>query len=315
MQTERISYKGWTDCWHLENAGIEVIVLADVGPRIIHLSLSGHENEFYEVAEDAGKSGGEAFRMYGGHRLWMAPEGASTAYPDNAPVSKQVHDDAATFIAEIETTGVQKQIEVEVLADSKVRVSHFIANRSERPIHLAPWALTVMRPGGCVIMPLPPGAPHGSEHLQSVASLALWSYTDLTAGCWQLGPQYLQFDQRLAAASRFGMQKLGLRNPAGWGAYLNGGHLFIKAIAWRESAYPDLGSNFETFANDKFIELETLGPEATLTPGQSTGHVEYWGLWKDVQASHEGFLPPDIIEREIEPKAEGLLRSFESRDR
>ncbi|HUS20166.1 MAG TPA: hypothetical protein VMZ25_11000, partial [Terriglobales bacterium] len=306
VPAKQVSYNGWSNCWRIDGGGVEVVVLADAGPRILHLALQGAENELYEVPADAGRTGGPDFRMYGGHRLWVAPEVASTAYPDNSAVEVDLLPEGARFTPPVEATGLQKQVTVAVRANARIKVVHRITNHSERVIDAAPWALTVMRPGGRVVLPLPPRAPHGPEHLLPKASLALWSYTDLVADCWRVGPKYLELDQRRADAG-FGMQKAGLRNPAGWGAYLRGSHVFIKAVHWREAAYPDFGSNFETFANKDFIELETLGPQTELAPGAMVEHVEYWGLWKDIDEP----LSADAIDRTVVPKAQELLRELD----
>ena len=49
------------------------------------------------------------------------------------------------------------------------------------------------------------------------------------------------------------------------------------------SDYPDLGCSFETFTNADFLELETLGPLATLEPGASLTHTERWAAHRGVQ--------------------------------
>jgi len=46
--------------------------------------------------------------------------------------------------------------------------------------------------------------------------------------------------------------------------------------------YPDLGCCFETFTNADFLELETLGPLATLRPGDSVTHTERWSLHRGI---------------------------------
>jgi hypothetical protein len=63
--------------------------------------------------------------------------------------------------------------------------------------------------------------------------------------------------------------KTGLRHPEGMAAFVFGNHLLIKSIALIEDAvYPDMGSNFETFTNADFLELETLGPLKTTIRGE-----------------------------------------------
>jgi hypothetical protein len=277
---ERISYKKWNSVWRIWNGRVELLVTADVGPRILHFGFKDDENEFYEVPAEEGLTGGEEFRMYGGHRLWVAPETSRTSYPDNHRVEVSQSAGIFHFTAPPETTGLRKSIEIQLAEnDARVRVVHRIQNVSDIPLRVTAWALSVLRPGGTAVLPLPPRAPHGPDHLLPVTSLVLWSYTDLTASCWNLGPSHLKLEQSNVSGQGFGMQKLGMINKSGWGAYIRNGHVFTKRIAWREGTYVD-GANFETFANHEFLELETLSPDEELPPGGTCTHVEDWSLKK-----------------------------------
>ena len=78
-------------------------------------------------------------------------------------------------------------------------------------------------------------------------------------------------------------EKIGLFNPATRGAYLLNGELFVKRFeATPGEEYPDMGSSFEIFTNESFLELETLGPIRTLQPGDSMDHLEVWSLHRPV---------------------------------
>jgi hypothetical protein len=82
---------------------------------------------------------------------------------------------------------------------------------------------------------------------------------------------------------RKGPAKLGVAQREGWVAYQLGDTVLVKRFDWKEGAtYPDGGVNFETFSNEDFLEVETLGPLVTLKPGRSTEHVERWLLLKGV---------------------------------
>src|ERR1700737_3688882 len=63
---ERVRYRGWDNAYRISNSAVSLIVLADVGPRIISYHFIGDENIFHEVAEEAGLTGGTDFRLYGG---------------------------------------------------------------------------------------------------------------------------------------------------------------------------------------------------------------------------------------------------------
>lgn len=46
----------------------------------------------------------------------------------------------------------------------------------------------------------------------------------------------------------------------------------------QEAVYPDFGCSFELYTNDKILELEALGPLATLASGGQAVHKEIWKL-------------------------------------
>ena len=47
--------------------------------------------------------------------------------------------------------------------------------------------------------------------------------------------------------------------------------------------YPDFGCSFETFTNNEFLEIETLGPLTRVAPKGSVTHVERWSLHRGIQ--------------------------------
>jgi len=53
-----------------------------------------------------------------------------------------------------------------------------------------------------------------------------------------------------------------------------------------EAEHVDFGCNCESYCNDRFVEVETLGPFASLASGQSVTHVEEWELRKAEGVSH-----------------------------
>ncbi len=41
---KRLAYKGWQNCYQIENGDCKMIATADIGPRIVHLSRGDGEN-------------------------------------------------------------------------------------------------------------------------------------------------------------------------------------------------------------------------------------------------------------------------------
>jgi hypothetical protein len=288
IQVEQREYRGWPNAYFLSNDQIELVVLADVGPRIVRYAFRGCENQLHEFSSQVGLQGGNEFRLYGGHRLWVWPEVERTYFPDNVPVEVVINSTGATFKAPIELqvpgTSLQKEISISLCEQgTAVKLVHSIANRSSTATALAPWTPTVMRPGGRAILPFPPRAAMDKNHYQSVSPLTLWSFTDFTDNRWVLGKDFLQLIQQERPTGRFPEQMSGLFNPAGWGIYVRSGFAFLKrATVIPGARYPDFGCNFELFTNSEFLELETLGPIVTLQPGDATHHTEYWYLFDKV---------------------------------
>ena len=289
-KASQIEYHGWKNAWSICNDAVRLIVLTDVGPRILFYGFIDGQNEFHEVLEHAGLTEGDEFRSYGGHRLWVSPEVERTYYPDNAPVLISQRKGAVVFTAAIESTppGTNLQKEIEINLDetgTHVTVIHRIFNRGDEATEMAPWALSAMAPGGKAILPFPPKAPASKDRLLPQGVLALWSYTDLTDPRWTIGSKYIQLEHDASPTGRFKEQMSGIYNPSGWGAYFRSGNLFVKrSKVQREASYPDCGCNFEIYTEPGFLELETLGPLQNLEPGQTVQHVEEWWLFDGIPA-------------------------------
>ena len=292
---EKIAYGGWPNCIRLTNGNVELIATTDVGPRIIRYGFVGQDNEFHEAASDMGKTGGDEWRGYGGHRLWHAPESKPRTYfPDNYPVAYQMSGDTLRLTQDTErTTGLKKEMEITLSSnDTHAKITHRITNTNLWAAEFAPWALTVMRAGGKAIFPQEPYSPHpdipdyegqqiDTRYYMPVRNLVMWSYTKLSDPRWVFTERYIILKQD---PSRDRPQKLGMSNTHGWAAYTRNGHLFVKTTKYREGAiYPDNGCNFETFTNADMLEMESLGPVANVAPGVTATHVEDWHLFDNVQ--------------------------------
>ncbi len=300
---ERIEYRGWKNCYCWENQKIKLIVTSDVGPRVIFFGSPGRANQFYEIDAEAGTAQSKTYCFYGGHRFWTAPEDLERSYfPDNSPVNVIIQNGQLVTTSQIEPSGVQKTLIIENYKnENSVKVTHTLENKGAKPIELAPWGLSMMKPGGTAIIPMAAKASHSSQ-LTPTQSLTLWGYTDITDARWGWGEEFLflRQDDRIESP-----QKIGVHTGQDWAAYINGDTLFIKMSAYRPGVvYPDFGSHFEFFTNNLFLELESLGELLSLQPGQQVSHVEYWSLFDNVKTviSNEG------IEGKILPLVKNALK-------
>jgi len=292
-----IAYAGWKNCVMLENKEIELVVTADVGPRVIRFGFKGSRNFFREMDGQTGRTGGDTWLIYGGHRLWHAPEQTGrTDYPDNESVRHEWNGRTLKLVPPLEkTTGIQKEMEITLDPDkNRVRVNHRLINRNLWDIRLSVWALSVMDRSGRAVVPQEPYFSHGPGHLLPIRPIALWEYTKMGDPRWTWGSKYIQLRQDPEAKVS---QKIGVLNRQGWAAYVLGGEVFIKKFPFRKDGeYPDYNTNTQIYTDANILEVETLGPLTTLAPGEQAEHWEEWSLHKaDIPADEAG------IERIVGP--------------
>lgn len=276
-------YGGWANAYTLSNGMIELVITADVGPRIIRFGFPGAPNLFYQDPETLGTTADAQWHLYGGHRLWHAPEQQPRTYwPDNAPVHIERTEAGLVATQPVEgTTGIAKQIEITMHPTlPHVRLTHRLTNTGLWDIPLAAWALSVMDLGGTAILPLPPRGNHSTDLLPA-STLTLWKYTHMNDPRWTWGTKYILLRAEVGGVP----QKIGASVPEGWAAYAGQGGLMVKFFDYAPQAtYPDNGSNCELFTNHFMLEVESLGPLTTLAPGATLTHVEDWLLFPAVAA-------------------------------
>jgi hypothetical protein len=278
VRAEVVPFRGWRRALRIANGSAEIVATLDVGPRILSFTVGGGTNPFAVFEEQAGGTGEPEWKNRGGHRLWLAPEAPDFSYfPDNRPVAWEALGDGGVRLTPPPEapTGFQKQIDIR-LADEGARATlvHRIIRVGDGPRVAAPWALSVLAPGGFAVLPQPAMGRHPRDLLPN-RRLVLWPYTDLSDPRYRFGRRLFTLRQDTA----LGPTKIGMPSPAGWAGYWLGGTLFRKRFA-REpgAAYPDDGCNLEVFTNSRMLELETLGPLRTLAPGDQAELTEEWDL-------------------------------------
>lgn len=303
---ERVNYEGWRGSIRLANGAVELVATTVVGPRIMHLSAAGGRNLFrVEESLKGTIAAGDKWVNYGGHRLWHAPEIFPRTYaPDNEAVQASTEGEKVVLKQATEpSTGIQKTMSVTVAGGSlpAALVEHRLTNRNVWPVSLAPWALSVVAPGGRVILPQARFQGHGEgNNFLPARPIVMWPFTDMTDSRWTWGARYIQLR---TDASIDRAQKAGAYSDDGWGAYVSAdGDLFVIFVEpdpRGPAAFTDMGCNFEAFTKADFQEMETLGPVASLQPGEDAVHVERWVVFPkaDLPADDAGLAAklPDLI--------------------
>jgi hypothetical protein len=254
----------------IENESLRVDYLTTVGPRLIGLYAKQAGMELLvQTPELHWPTPHGEYYLYGGHRLWKAPEESFYNCPeDNVMVVNE--KDRVTLRNNVDASGLQKEISF-CLDENRVLLTHRITWHGSEPIELAPWTITQLPLGGVAILPQS-GLTAGS---MPTRSFALWPYATINDPRLELHDDLVlvhgSADQRYF--------KGGSYNPFGWAAYMLDKALFIKRFPVSDfRALPDMGSNVEAFVWDAYLELETLGGLALLKPGASVTFEETWEI-------------------------------------
>jgi|GEM_PF-3049537 len=307
---KQIDYNGWAGCYEISNPEVRLVVVPQIGGRIMEYSIDG-ENAIWQNEAEFGKTSGpdigRTWRNYGGHKAWNAPESRWRAtdrdyYYDSQPAQVEVLPDGhgvRVTTAPIEHLGYKFVRDV-VLSDytSRVRVTERMVNISNRDITWSVWGVTQVKTPCWIAFPLKENSnfddgwnvicPLGKKltQIERVGNLGILKYDDVTEN-WETDAK------------------------AGWMAYIRGQLAFTKHWATRlvDVTYPDGGCDAAFYTcNTNYLggyaEMEVMGPIVTLKPGEETALVEDWFLTRLNQSAKDS---ADVIERLKLLQKRGLL--------
>ncbi len=272
---------------NLSNKYLVVEYLAEAGPRLVRLMLTRTAlgiNQLAEVPQMKWDTPYGPFFIHGGHRLWHAPEAAPRTYmPDNAGlIVTDVPGGVELRLPAEAVTGISKSLTLQLDPErAALTLTHRLCNEGPWPIELAPWAITQLPHGGVIVLPQRQ-RPAATSDLLPNRQLVLWPYTRWADTRLSLNDDFVL----LNATPRLPPCKIGYFNPHGWMGYLCDGVFFVKRFTPQpDLPHADFGCNAETYCNDQFVEMETLGPLTRLEPGQAATHVEEWEFYTGVTPS------------------------------
>ena len=270
----KITVEMHADCIELCSGQFRIAVTTACGPRVIGGFIGDSQNIFRVMPNEPMASVDTGFRLYGGHRLWQAPEVAPRTYaPDNEPVSITERECGVEFTSPVEAlSGLQKSILIEALGNESFRLTHRLTNHNLWTIETAPWALSVMAPGGVAVIPQLRDL--NANPFEADRTLVMWPYSSFADPRLTIGNQYILLKQDSNATSPC---KIGFNAESGWMAYVNQGTALVKSFEhYINAEYPDNGCSVESYSCADFCEIETLAPLYDIDPGETVEHVEFW---------------------------------------
>ena len=258
---------------------LRLVAVTEVGPRIAFFGRAGGENLLFW---QPGKFTRKGWDLYGGHRVWVtrpeADETEETYAPDNEPAEVEILDNGFRITgADAPFNCIRRGATVRVLSDDRLEVDNFVTNTGDMLFSGGVWALTctVPKEGTRYAFPIGEG---GSWDRFNLVMFRAWGGLD--AG--YADPQ-ISFTKDLMLIDPQGRQnKRMLQCHAGICAMSDPtrGLTFAKKVDYDPAGRYPLGTNMAIYIGpDNFtVEMETMGAEKTLKPGESAHNVETWLL-------------------------------------
>ncbi len=259
----------------LSNGSLDVEASTGFGPRILFCGLRGGRNLMAQLpTAQLDWRPERPFNLHGGHRFWVAPEVREVTYtPDDSPVAVSEESGGVRLTTPpAPTSPFERTLVIRLDAtEPRLEVTHRLRYTGDGRTTAAPWAITMLPRGGHIVLPFAAG---DAADLQANRNIVFWPYTRIDDPLVDVSDQFI-----VMSGERSDAVKLGTLGLAGWGAYVVDGSVLIKRAAADPAAlYPDLGASLQAYVAATFCELETLGPLATMAPGDAVEHDERWEL-------------------------------------
>jgi len=309
VTVKTIDYQGWKDCYELSNGDVRLVVVPQIGGRIMEYSIGG-ENVLWQNESELGKltgaDVGKKWRNYGGYKAWNAPQSRwrkpnEDYFYDSKPASIEVLPDQGLRIttSPIEHLGFRFIRDVHLSpSTSRVRIVEKMRNITDKPIEWSVWDVTQVRVPCWIAFPInnksrhPDGwnvlcpIGHKMTQITRIGDLGVMGYKNVTEN-WCTDAM------------------------GGWMAYLKGQLAYTKHWSTRmiDVTYPDGGCDAAFFTADQgiaggYAEMEVMGPIVKLKPGEETELIEDWFLTRVNQSAND---VTDVVSRLKLLQKRGLL--------
>lgn len=268
----------------IKTARARMVIVTEIGPRIAHLSAISGKTETRNLMfwDSPRKYKRGEWLLRGGHRVWgtrpLADESEECYVADNAPCKVRVGAKGVTVVAPtMDVHGVRKSVAVKVLDDATFSVESAVANRSDMLWSGGAWSLTATLPTkGCTYgIPLGDGS---DWDLFAIVIPKAWGghgapvndpAVTFTEHNMIFSPRGKETKRMIQAPQGL----IGMTDPA---AKIS----FLKHSPYdRDGRYPmNCNLAFYNGPGNFMTEMESMGAERTLRPGETARNVETWAL-------------------------------------
>ena len=293
MRIKNTSFDG-LKAIELKTSRVRLILVTEIGPRVAHLSSIRGKSEsrnllFWDFKK---KYLRKDWMLRGGHRVWGTRPGADEAEetyaPDNAACEVRIGKNGLTALApEISSAGIRKSLSIKVLDDATFQVENVIKNTGDMLWSGGVWALTCTLPSKSCTYGIPLGDGSEWDAFAIVTSKRWGGHSSLVND-----PQVSVNENNMVIVPKGRECKRMVQAPQGLMGMTDAAERisFLKHSPYERVAQYPLNCNISFYIGPKnfMVEMESMGPEKTLRPGEIVRNVETWGLrdpvdWKTVK--------------------------------
>lgn len=288
MEISKCEFEG-IDAIRVRNPDIEIVVVTQFGPRIASLCRPrgdhGAPGKNLLFWDSEGKQYRCGWHLRGGHRVWTTRPGADEteeAYAeDNAECSIFKSETGVKILGGTDQKfGIQRGIAIEDSGhDNCLDIVNFATNRSDMLWSGGIWGITCTdRKGKTYAIPLGSGDPDDPWDGFQVYTPKHWA----GHGSRVNDPQLKVTENLLIIDPRGVESKRELQAAQGWIGCCapDDGCSFFKLMGYdpaRAGLYPNMCNAAYYIGPDNFmVEMELMGPQQTVMPGQTIELRERW---------------------------------------
>lgn len=278
-------FQSWSEALALESHDVQpkAVVVPAFGGRVLSYGLRGENLLWTDPTSTPATppTGTNAAYAVGGFGCTLGPE--SARLPVEPALASGAYDFSVrkgglVVMKSAEDKTANAQLEREILFDpatGDLGFVHRLKNLSERDATYTLWHRIACQPGGYVLAPINKKSrfPAGwSVRVEKNGKFAYDSAQPQVEGVRVM-------DGVLVAKTGTGGAKVGLDGDAQWLAYALGRTLFVIHLPYYSASVYAEGGNSLTFSwNERFTELQPMGPEARIRSRRTADLPMKWSL-------------------------------------
>ena len=276
-------YKGWPDSVTLPapDAKIKAVIVPLIGGRIQHYGPDD-ANIIYEHAGSDGKTLAKNKNFWaGGYNLDIGPETRRlTPHPDlwMGPYEVKPLGPNTVNTLSVLDKSVGIQLDKTFKMDPKTGALHIMQrmkNIGEKDTNFCLWDRTLCKGGGFAFFTVNPKSKFAKGWAQRIKYDGEGAFNTTDPNLENVKV----IDGVVLIECKGKEGKMGGDTNAGWLAYVRGKQLYIKIFPYDPKGnYSDAGNSVEIYWSPMVAEIEPLGPEIVLKPGEEATFPETWLL-------------------------------------